>query len=114
MGAAPGPSIRNASLFQHLWRTPDCQKQFYQLVRPNGLMTQNMEWIRLYRGATTWFAPLRLAKVLHLVNSHGSQVRCSRSRNTYVIGREPCTTPDHSLRWSFSRLRNRRSIDCVD
>merc|ERR1712014_424571 len=65
--AAPGPKIRNASLFEPLWRTPDCRSQYYQLVRPFGMLTQNMEWVRLYRGATMWFVPLALARVLHLV-----------------------------------------------
>eukprot|EP00927_Polykrikos_kofoidii_P059754 TRINITY_DN54890_c0_g1_i1.p1 TRINITY_DN54890_c0_g1~~TRINITY_DN54890_c0_g1_i1.p1 ORF type:complete len:860 (-),score=90.75 TRINITY_DN54890_c0_g1_i1:62-2641(-) len=101
---APHPGARNASLFSHLWRTPTCASQFYQFVRPTRVLTQNMEWLQPRQGFSIIFPPVEWARVLHLVNTHGSKLRCSRTRNTYSSNRAPCTEPDHGLRWAFPQL----------
>eukprot|EP00747_Dinoflagellata_sp_TGD_P223662 gnl/TRDRNA2_/TRDRNA2_95294_c0_seq2.p1 gnl/TRDRNA2_/TRDRNA2_95294_c0~~gnl/TRDRNA2_/TRDRNA2_95294_c0_seq2.p1 ORF type:complete len:122 (+),score=6.50 gnl/TRDRNA2_/TRDRNA2_95294_c0_seq2:231-596(+) len=74
------------------------------LVKPTQVLTQNFEWVKLRPGSGTYFAPPERARILHLVNTHA--LRCHRRGNKYGSAgvRQPCTMPDHGLRWAMPEL----------
>lgn len=86
----------------HLWRPSGCGQQFYHLINPWLVLSNNREWIRLQPGASRYVPSVETARVLHLVNLH--RERCTEFYNDYGYARTPCVTADFALRWAIPGL----------
>ena len=89
-------------LMAHLWRPNGCGTQFYHLINPWRVLSQNREWIRLQPGASRYIPSVETARVLHLVNLH--RERCTEFYNNYGYARTPCLKADFALRWAIPGL----------